>query len=231
MRKTVIVAVLGMCLLAVPASATIWLDHGGIENIDYVINDMVYVDAQNSSIPGTNLNILSGGELNCEYVWLHHNSVLNVNGGKVAGIWTFDNSTVNLYAGEIYWYMRITENATLNVYGGVIRKSFSTLSDSVQIWGGQLEGDISAHGGIIRLYGIFDQGYGVFTGEGEITGTLSNGDSISTNYSTYDSGSIILAPVPEPTITCLLAFGWLFQRRRQELNLNRVWTRGRDINS
>ena len=210
-----LIFLIAMLLLASSANAVILFGHGGTENIDYTIDDTIYVDSQLSPDPGTIINVISGGNVTSEYIRLYNNSSINVDGGKVAGIWAHNNSTVNIYDGEVNWYIALSGNAKLNIYGGIIHQKISAGDNMVEIWGGQLLGDITTYDGPVKLYGLFDQGYGTFAGNGSITGTLSNGNLINVDYSTYNSGSIILAPVPEPTIVSLLAIGGLIIRKRK----------------
>lgn len=135
-------AVFGLVIFGVvpqKAVAVINFDDGGVHNIDYTINDDVWVDYQS---PGkrTTINWLDGGVLPSPYSLVgYEDSVLNVYGGSIEpGLYARDNSQVNVSGGSM-WALQVTDNCKVDISGGSIDWNLYAYHNSqVEISGGSI---------------------------------------------------------------------------------------------
>jgi len=173
--------------------ANIYFDDGGVHNIDYEINDVVWIDYQS---PGkrTTVNWLDGGILFGQldayedsvinvsggtFVWYpglvsHDNSQVNVTGGGVYYLCADDNSKVNFSGGKIGGELKIRGNGQVNISGGSVAHHLYAQDDSRVTISGGFTGTMMSAGGnyestsIIEIIGSDFAVNGISVGYGEI---------------------------------------------------------------
>ena len=133
--KSILVVV--VLLFALPlAEATIEYNDGGTHDIDWTINQMVYVDYQS---PGTKttVNIIDKGEI-LDIMQACQNSRVNVIAGFVEDLRASENSQINISGGELGYGLRCYNNSQANISGGVFGENISASGNSeITILGGQ----------------------------------------------------------------------------------------------
>lgn len=233
MKKTVIVAILGVCFLPILANAA--------------PNWGIYSDAV----------IVDGDEYNSVGVFdtPPDHTTLDMSGGLVDSLTGFDQSTVNITGGIVYT-LNSMESSTINISGGRVNHATglgtSTLvvdSPQATVWdivalgtstAYVSHGDIGKLGagesGIVHVTGGSAFDYFVADGSGSIhvygtslaktssggqydrgfvSGFWSNGSSFSIPFSITDTYSrVTLHEIPEPSVMLLIAFGAISLRRR-----------------
>jgi len=123
-------------LCACPAIGTIYLNDGGIHDIDYKIEDSLWVDY---GTPGlyTTVNWLDGGKISdalCGY----KNSRISISGGTVRNLNSWDSSQVDVSGGSIYAYLVSCDSSQVDIFGGSICELCSYHSSQVDISGGSI---------------------------------------------------------------------------------------------
>jgi hypothetical protein len=116
---------LTICLVAVvliigssKILATVTYDFGGEYDIDFPINDRVYVRNNVSNEP-TILNFLIGGSANEMHVW--DTSQINISGGTIGNYFYADgDSRVTLSSGSITGHFEAGYNSKIDITGGSI---------------------------------------------------------------------------------------------------------------
>lgn len=179
---------------------------------------------------GENKNFLTSGEINDGDVWddvgvWNDTTIVDMWGGTVANLCSFDSSTVNVYDGEIVgsagpFYERGVDTlggSIINIFGGDIFGAGSWDSATLNVRGGTI-GFLTASTGLINVYGvnlaISDSG-GQY-GDGEVSGNWwSDGSSfaISLYGNAYDQ--TVLHEIPEPFSLLLFSFGGIILARRK----------------
>jgi hypothetical protein len=239
MRKIVFVLLMFVvvsCFCLSTADATIYFDDGQTHNIDYVINDHVWVDYQSSGMQ-TTINLLSGGSITGTYdLEAYDNSRINISGGSIgADLRTYDISQVIISGGMIGSYILAQGNSQMTISGGSIGFNLHAYNSSqVTISGGTIGNEILAgtgvgHESVITILGsdfaIDGQsiGYGELTSvlgghyfnepSRRLTGTLASGDLIDNVFYIGGESSIVLAP--EPAALLLLGLGAVMLRRKR----------------
>jgi len=165
-----------------------------------------------------------------------NNSVLNISGGSFTGsggraVGAFGDALVNITGGEFPGSATFTllsnDRSTINVYDGSIDGEVRSNHDSmINIWGGSGISDITAvEQSILKIYGqdfsidsigaislstpfvISDSTYN----SDLLTGTLSNGTTISANIFNGIAGSqiVLMQAVPIPATAWLFGSGLL----------------------
>lgn len=173
------------------------------------------------SVKGDDKNFTSSGEINNGDVWddvgvWNDTTIVNMWGGIVANLYSFDSSTVNIYNGEIIgsigpFYERgvgSLGNSTINIFGGDIFGAGSLDSGTLNVRGGTI-GFLTASTGLINIYGLnlaISNNGGQY-GYGEVSGNWS--DSSSFNISLYANAydQTVLHEIPEPFSLLLFGFG------------------------
>ena len=180
--------------LAGTTHGIVYFDDGGTHDIDYVINDTVWVD---SLLPGrgTTVNLLDGGTVDSGY-YLHSwedsavnvqggyihdlntrdRSTLNVSGGLIMNCEAFDNSLITVTNGSVYSLKSSSSESSISVSGGLLTQASAQQGGNVTISGG-LQSDrffCFADGTItVEGYGFAIDGNPVGFGE---LGTILGGD-------------------------------------------------------
>lgn len=131
-----------MLLAAGQAGAAIYFNDGGYHVIDYVINDLVYVDYDKPDA-GTQIEVVSGGWIR-DNIDAHGTSRVIINGGNVDRIVTsLSDVGIVVYSGVVGG-ISAGPNSELEIHGGEITEGFGT-GGLATITGGVM-GNITAGG-------------------------------------------------------------------------------------
>jgi hypothetical protein len=168
--------------------------------------------------------ILPGEEWNSVYVY-NDDTVVDMLGGFVEGLGTYDASTVNVTAGEING-LNAHEFSTANVSGGTVLTLAAYDSATVKLFpnGTVFSLDAAGAGTAYMTGGVTEYGR---TGDsstmnlygGTITNYINAWDSSTINVYGYgfsyspSGGSWHINLIPEPNSLILLAAGALFAKR------------------
>jgi len=122
-----------------------------------------------------------------------NNAILNIEGSKIDSMFSFDNSRINFYDGNLS-YGYVGNDSEFHYYGGNIQSYlyYDFESDYVS--------------GKIHIYGT-----GLYFDYKWVRGTLSNGDPLNLyiRVSEIDPERVILHEIPEPTTIVLLGLGFI----------------------
>ncbi|MBL7146517.1 MAG: PEP-CTERM sorting domain-containing protein [Phycisphaerae bacterium] len=186
-----------------------------------------YLKMQNTST----LNV-NGGSVDC-WMYAEDYSHVNLLNGEIERIYVEDSSQFNMTGGTTYFLYGSTDNQIEISDGSVHVMEFSGTSQ-INWTGGQTINHLSSRPVITPKINLYDSAfltisgsdfaidgtpvsYGTYTiddyANGQITGTLLNGDIIDTPFSIGQSSSIVL--IPEPATLVLLALGGLALRKRK----------------
>ncbi len=216
MKKTVIVMmvilVIGICVES--SKATITFDDGAVNDIDYFINDDVYVtDSTGGST--TTLNLLTSGEIYGE-LEADGSSVVTVEGGTIRGqLRTSGSCHVALSYGSI---ANGITNAIVWAQG----------NSQITITGAEIGGDLLGHDegkfvifgkdfeidGIPVDYGLIINESGGYPVTKQLYGILDNEEIINVDFALWGNSSILL--VPEPLTILLFSLGGVFIRKSKK---------------
>ena len=150
MRRSVEILAAAVVLLvnASPVMALIQFNDGGVWDIDYEINDDVWVDYLRPGMQ-TTVNLLAGGSiidfLPHEYNMLQafEDSRINIPGGLITYLRAYDSSQVNLSGGSISYCQAYGNQAfgnnRINISGGSINAHLEAFGNSqMSISGGSI---------------------------------------------------------------------------------------------
>lgn len=222
---------------SVAFGSIIWND-GQVHDVDWVINDVVFVNNSPAGEP-TTVNVLGGGSIS---IWASEDSRINFYGGEhqsllrvedntMLTIWdgviqsrsyARDYSQVTIAGGLFRDYFWFRESATGEISGGQFGEISAQDDSIVVISGGHIGGRLLAYQrSTITIRGTgFNYPYGELPGSGVLVGTLENGDPIDVPFwgdSYYPA--VIILEIPEPMTLLLLGLGSiLVQRRRNPLS-------------
>ncbi len=169
-------AVLFLCTW--PALGTIYFDDGGTHDIDYDI-DYVYVDWETPDMY-TTVNWLDGarteGAVACE------NSRINVSGGHLDDLDTYDSSQANISSGDVE-YLCSFDSSRVNVSGGWIYSGIESYNSSqVNFSGGRIGGIYYGGMEFLGMISSYDSSQVNISG-GLLLGFISCTDSSQVNIS------------------------------------------------
>ena len=170
MKRAILVA-LALFASVSSAMAVIEFKGGLTHDIDYEIDDDVWVDYQSPGM-GTTVNVLDGGSITPYHqLSSFENSIINISGGDVSAE-AWGNGTVNITGGSIisasasyYGMVNIHDNAdigsvgglyhgNLNIYGSNISEINMGFDSIVNIYGGSINDSISGYDNSeINVYG------------------------------------------------------------------------------
>jgi hypothetical protein len=156
------------------AEAGMHFDDGGVHNIEYQINDTVWVDYQSPGMR-TTINWLDGGILFGQ-LDAYEDSVINVSGGSFVwypGLCSHDNSQINVTGGGVY-YLCANDNSQVNFSGGRVGGELKTRGNS----------QVNISGGSVAHH-LYAQDNSWVTISGGFTGTMMSAGG------NYESTSII----------------------------------------
>lgn len=162
----------------------------------------------------------SSGQINDGDYWNNVNihgddTVVDMFGGWVLSVTTYDESTFNYRGGTLEGPLTCSDNSTVNIWEG--GGSTVVEEDSVLNLIAGHGSDLSATGGLINLYAydvIYDSSIGG-CGGGIIEGKYYYDDSYF-GYDLYPGTYSYINIVPEPVTISFLGLGWLFLRKRKQ---------------
>jgi hypothetical protein len=214
---------------------------GAICCLTATLSAQVYYEDDYGEDLVNNLSINNGDHY--WYVDADETSVIDISGGEVEELWTFESSTADVGGGES-WRLYALDDSTINVADGKVWELFSEDNSSISITGGEVEWlSVSFNSEVIisdgRITNLWAQDSSVvdITGqdfsydpyfywdalreewEGLLTGFWYDDTPLS--IITWDEGTydhITLhdeaQPAPEPTTLLLLGLGGLLLRRK-----------------
>jgi len=168
---------------------------GGTHNIDYTINNQVWVDYESPGMQ-TTVNLLNGGIISNSQLITYQDSRANITGGSVYVLDALDRSQVTMYDGSMYrLYPRFSSHVT--IYGGSVSLDVTAQeSTHLTIYGGSVGGwglaavdhsHVTIYGGSVNGY-LLAWGYGELTmSGGSVGGVLGVGNN---SHLTMSSGSV-----------------------------------------
>jgi len=130
------VVVVVLCLsVSQGIAAVMHFNDGQIHDVDYEINDSVWVDYQ---APGmkTTLNLLDDGYIRGAIA--HEDSIINISGGDALGAEAFDNSIINISGGSIEGDFNIYDSSRITMSGGSIGCLWAYGSNHITLSGGAI---------------------------------------------------------------------------------------------
>ena len=147
-RTTIWVMAVVLSVASSPVLGVIsWAD-GDTHNIDYEINDYVWVDW---SAPGmrTRVNLLDGGSITYPYTLrAYEDSEINILGGSIGNyLYAFDSSLVSFSGGSIGSDLKAYGTNQVDISGGSIGGHLWVYDSSqVEMFGGSVAMDVRAFG-------------------------------------------------------------------------------------
>lgn len=204
----------------------------GSWEIDFTIEDNLTIDyfspeyPGNIPDPGTTVALLENGWIKNGDVSTYNNGHFIMYGGIVSfNMKTYDNSTADLYGGDIGTAHLLKavigyDYSEINIYGGygtdpIAPRIVYAYNNAVVNIHSNTDSDYygNLRDAPFSVWGYNDQGIGRWFGD--ISGTYVNGDNYRIHYEIYDDAQIISAPIPEPCALSLLAIGGLLLKRRK----------------
>ena len=208
-----------LCLIAASAHADLTLNDGGTHDVDFSVDNTLYVyDGPGPTT--TTANFLDGGF--AKYVNAYENSIVNVHGGQIYDdLNVYDSSVANMYGGDIWDGMYVSGSGHVNIYGGSIFEGPRAYDSGViHVYGGALDMITAYNASVANIYGanfIIDGvpvGYGAITPDtGFLSGTLHMGNSLGIDFARgMGAGTINLiqteiVPVPGAVLLGMLGLG------------------------
>jgi len=179
--KTIWVIAVVLSVASSPVLAIVDFRDGQIHDIDYEIDDCVYVDYQ---CPGmkTTVNLLGGGNIR-DYIRGYEDSQMNILGGSIGlDVQAHDSSTIDMSGGSIGSSMWIGGRTQVNILGGSIGRDVAARDSSqVRMSGGSI-------GWSIWFYG---------SNEADISGgSIGNGMWVAGSSQVHISGGSIGQQLP-----------------------------------
>jgi len=228
------------------AGAQLVFDHNA--TIDYAVGEQD-VHVVNGSNPPTTVTVVAPGDLE-QNLLVFGSSIVNLLSGRVDEHFEVrDTGTINIRGGSVEDKVTAYDSSAIEITGGtlldyVVARGFGQVNiHGGSLWGVEAQGDsnVFLSGGTIHAWpqetGLiagetatifvagtdFNYPYGRLAGDqfGTLTGFLASGDAIKADFRITDGGSIVLVPVPEPNLACLLAVAtsMLLTRCRGKINL------------
>lgn len=162
----------------------------------------------------------TSGEINIGENWdivsvYNDPTVVDMFGGTIQWLHTYDSSTTNIYGGDVLWGIYTNNSSTVNIYGGNIDLEVLGTRDSstLNVYGGGL--DVGNSPIFYELSTVNIYGYGFdYDGSGVLTGFLSDDSSfIFRELSPSDYAHLNL--IPEPATILLFGLGGILLRKRR----------------
>lgn len=176
MRSNLAIRVMILICCVGVAKGTVTFDDGGTHDINYKINDEVWI-YNGSSGAKTTLNFLDGALVTYNHpVTGFENSVMNIFGGQIPGvvtakdnakiamdggtiadIYAHDESSVSVSSGSITWSLRGYGNSEIDVTGGQIHSVSGSYDSKINLLGGTIEQASFSGNSVVNLSGSIIQ--------------------------------------------------------------------------
>ena len=208
--KTVRVIIVTLSLAGSLTHAAVFFNDGQSHDIDYEIDDDVWVD---SGAPAmfTTVNLLDDGRV-VRYLMAFEDSRINILGGSAVAVGAHQNSLVKMSAGAVEGGFLPMHNSRAFISGGSIAGQLKTGNTCrVDLSGGSIGLElIVSHTAVLTIHGLNFAvdgrpfGYGwvhsIYGGNWDeepdrrLTGTLACGTPIDNDFLIGDDAKILLAP-------------------------------------
>jgi len=232
-------AAVALAITAGQGFGVVYFNDGNIHNVDYKILEQVEVGNDPTTNNPTALNLLQGSSTRLS-VNNYDNSTTTLAGGSILGsLQLNDYASAQLLTGTISYQLMAYQNSTAVVDGGNIGEYIIVLnSANVEIFGGSIGSGIRvgqhsdnpiATFNAVTIYGrdfMVDGNpveYGEFHSQlggslfkeptRHVSGILSSGEELDTDFWVGQNGTILL--IPEPATLLLLGLGAVMLRKRR----------------
>jgi len=203
--RTIWLVAVVLFLSACPSLGTIQFRDGRTHDINYRINDNVWVD-YGAPYMYTTVNVLDGGDIPMGYsllgyensqinirggytYWLrsYNSSHVNISRGHVHYLGTNDSSHVNISGGGIDYGLGSSGSSEINVYSGWVDDYLDTYDSSqLNIFGGSVEWLNSNNSSQINIYGGSVEALNSW----ESSQVNMSGGSVASGFRSYDSSQV-----------------------------------------
>jgi len=206
-------------------AAIVDIRDGGVHTINNTVyqNDQVYLDYPGDGFtppdPGTHLNIVNGADI--LYVEAWNNSTIDMTGGFIYyGISALGNSKVSISGGDV-WDIQAVQDSEITISGGIFNSFSAYINGTIKLVGTDfaVDGTPVSAGDKLSDFGTFVENGTQDYYTGTITGTLEDGSSLDNTFFIYNTGDYAgtgdIFIVPEPATLTLLGLGGLLFRKRK----------------
>ena len=146
-RTTIWVMVVALSVATSPVLALVEFKDGGIHNIDYEINDEVWVDWQAPPGMFTIVNWLPGGTITYYEMKAYEDSIINLSGGSIGGwLYAYDRSQVIVSAGSIGGTLSYGSSWLTMTGGSIDGSSYAYDTSRFSFSGGSIGGILFGYG-------------------------------------------------------------------------------------
>ena len=195
-RTTIWVVAVALSVASSPVLGWTQFKDGLTHDIDYEINDDVWVDWQ-TPLMYTTVNMLAGGSITYPYrLQAHEDSIVNMLGDSIVDyLYAFDNSRVDMSGGSIGYDLYADDSSQVDISGGSIEDELFSSGRAI----------LSIHGSDFAVDGV-PFGYGELTSilggspwdepNRNLTGTLASGEPINNGFYIGYDAKIVLVPAP-----------------------------------
>lgn len=122
---------------ALPVTAVVEFNDGGVWDIDYEINDDVGVDFETPGM-GTTVNFLEGGSIPPRNPLVaFEDSIINISGGDIYNLIAYDSSQMTISGGSIN-YFSPSGDSQIDILGGSITSLNANSRTKADITGGEI---------------------------------------------------------------------------------------------
>ena len=182
------------------APGVIHFADGQIHNIDYEIDDTVWVDRDAPGLQ-TTVNLLVGGSIGQD-LEAYEDCQINILGGSIERLSAYDSSLVNMYDGWIGNQISAFETSQVSISGGLIRYSLNANNDAtitVFGWDFVVDGDAFGYGELRSIYGgsVWDDL------RRRLNGILASRDKINNNMFRIGYNAKIILRMPEELLIAI----------------------------
>ena len=148
-KKLIIIIILMIItpiILTLNANAWTQFNDGGVYDIDYIIDDDVWVDYNKLGME-TTVNFLKGGGI-ADYshkLQCYENSIININWGYIYDFNAYNESQINMTSGDIERRLTLYDDSQVNMSNGYMRSLVLYNNSQANVSGGNIS-SISLYG-------------------------------------------------------------------------------------
>jgi len=204
-QKIIILAMVVLCLIGTKTLAVVEFKDGLTYNIDYEINDYVWVDFESPGV-GTTVNVLKACKISNELL-AYEDSIINMSGGAIGDdLFARDRSRVIVSGGAIGYGLYARGSSNVTISGGAIGNYLSASGNSqVAISDGLIGSRFDAYGSsIVTITGVSIGGTLRVRHHSQVT---ISGGSIGGELRVDDSGIIIISGYDFAVDDALFGYG------------------------